>query len=93
MSRNDFRQCQILNEKSNYSCSFSFLGELGMTVWEARVKGDLSMPALQSNSRYSVGQLALHLGPGEDLQSCDNGRSKEFKSNLAGLNGYRAGIK
>jgi hypothetical protein len=57
-----------------------------MIVWNARVRGDLSMAALERSSRYSLGQLALHLAPGEDLQSCDNRRSEEFKSNLAWLN-------
>lgn len=75
---NDFRQCQILNEKSNYSCSFRSLGELRMIVWEARVKGDLSVPALETSSGCSLGQLAPHLSPGEDLQSCDNGSSMKF---------------
>lgn len=90
---NDFRQCQILNEKSNYSLSFSSLGEHGAIVWEARVKGDLSLPALETSSGDSLGQLAPHLAPGEDLQSCDNGSSMQLKSNLAGLNLCRAGIK
>ena len=90
---NDFRQCQILNEKSNYSCSFHCLGERGMTVWEARVKGDLRAPALETSLRYSLGQLAPHPAPGEDLQACDNGSSVEFKSNLARLIGCSAGIK
>lgn len=57
---NDFRQCQILNEKSNYSCCSRSLGELWTIVREARVEGDLSMPAFQTSSRYSLGQLAPH---------------------------------
>lgn len=38
-----------------------------MIVWEAGVKGDLSVPVLETNSRYRLGQLAPHLTPGEDL--------------------------
>lgn len=49
-----------------------------MIVWEARVKGDLSVPALETSSGCSLGQLAPHLSPGEDLQSCDNGSSMKF---------------
>lgn len=90
---NDCRRCQILNEKSNYSRSLHSLGDRRMIVREARVKGDLSLPALETNSRGSWGQLAPLLAPGEDLQSCDNGNSLELKSNLAGLNPCRAGIQ
>lgn len=74
---NDFRQCQILNEKSKYSCSFHSLEELGRTVWEARVKGDLRAPASETGSVDRLGQRAPHLAPGEDLQTCDNGSSME----------------
>lgn len=80
---NDFRQCQILNEKSNYSYSFRSLGELRMIVWEARVKGDLSVSALETSSGCSLGQLAPHLSPGEDLQSCDNGSSMKLSKQLS----------
>lgn len=92
-NENDFRQCQILNEKSNYSCPFHSPGELGMIVWGARVKGDLRAPALETSSTASLGQLAPYLAPGEDLQACDNGSSMGLKSNLAGLTECSAGIK
>lgn len=64
-----------------------------MTVWEARVKGDLGVPALETSLRYSLGQLAPHLASGRDLQACDNGGGLEFESNLAGSIGCSTGIR
>ncbi|KAL6039734.1 hypothetical protein STEG23_000346 [Scotinomys teguina] len=55
-----------------------------MIVWDARVKGDLSVPALERSSTYSLGQLALHLAPGEDLQPRDNRGTAEYPSQLQG---------
>lgn len=90
---NDFRQCQILNEKSNYSCSSRVLGELEMIAWGARVKGPLGAPALETSAADGLGQFAPHLAPGEHLQARDNGSGMEFKSSFAGLIGCSADIK
>lgn len=90
-NKNGFRQCQVLNEKSNYSCPFRSPGELRMIVRGAGVKGDLQAPALETSSTASVGLLASCLAPGEDVQACDNGSSMGLKSNLAGLTSIKQG--
>lgn len=54
-----------------------------MIVWEAGVKGDLSMPALETSSRESLGQLAPHLAPREDL-CVTMGAARNLKSTSLG---------